>query len=89
MNELSSFIANVVKLIIQPLIGLLFALAFFMFAFGVSGIVLGSQDPKARAKSRKVLLWGVVGLFIMVSAVSILAAVTSSFCGVAFCLVSH
>jgi hypothetical protein len=87
MNELSTFLANIVKFIIQPLLAMLFALAFFFFAIGVGNMILNSGDPKARQTGRRVLLWGVVGLFIMVSAVSILAAVTRSFCGVAFCLV--
>jgi hypothetical protein len=88
MNELSIFIGNIVKFIIQPLLALLFALALFMFAGGVGVMILNSGDPKAREKGRRVLLWGIVGIFIMVSAVSILAVITKTFCGTAFCTVS-
>ena len=88
MNQLSIFISNVVAYIIQPILGLLFALALFMFGGGVINLILNSAEPKARETGRRMLLWGVVGLFIMVSAVSIIAVVTRSFCGTAFCTVA-
>jgi len=86
MDALSVFLGNVVKLIIQPLLGLLFALALFMFGGGIIFLSLGgSSDPKKRVQERKVLLWGVIGFFVMVSAVAILSVVTTTFCGTAFC----
>ncbi len=86
MEALSSFIAKVVSLIIQPLIALLFALALFFFAAGILFFFnIRGTDPKEREHGRRMLIWAVIGLFIMVSAVSILAAVTKTFCGTAFC----
>ncbi|MBI3573678.1 hypothetical protein HY090_01365 [Candidatus Kaiserbacteria bacterium] len=85
MAALSSFIANVVKLIIQPLIVLLFALALFFFANGLFIFFLNANDPKERARGRQILIWGIVGFFVMVSAISIIAVVTKTFCGTAFC----
>jgi len=88
MGALSTFISNIVTFIIQPILGLLFALALFLFGAGVINLLMNSADPKARETGRRMLLWGVVGLFIMVSAVSIIAVVTRSFCGTAFCTVA-
>lgn len=86
MPALSQFIANVVKLIIQPILALLFALALFAFVGGV-GVFFDfkGDDPKARDRGRRVLMWGIAGFFIMVSAVAILAIVTRTFCPTAFC----
>jgi hypothetical protein len=86
MATLSSFLSQVVKLIIEPLILLLFALALFAFVGGVGVFFdLKGDDPKERERGRRVLLWGIAGFFIMVSAVSILAVVTKTFCGTALC----
>lgn len=86
MTALSHFIENVVTFIIQPLLALLFALALFYFVFGVGVFFdLKGDDPKERERGRRVLMWGIAGFFIMVSAVAILAVVTRTFCGTAFC----
>ena len=86
MTALSHFIANIVTYIIQPIIGLLFAAALFMLGWGIVVFFdLRGADPKERAKGRSVLLWGVIGFFIMVSGISIIAAATKTFCGTTFC----
>lgn len=86
MNALSQFIANIVQYIIQPLIVLLFALALFLF---VNGIILffdvRGSDPKERERGRRLLIWGVVGFFIMTFGMAIIAVVTNTFCGSVFC----
>ena len=85
MNSLSTFIANVVKLIVQPLLGLLFALAILFFGAGLAAFFFSGDDPKVRQKTRSILIWGVIGFFIMVSAVAIISVVTNTFCGKPFC----
>jgi len=87
MDTLSHFIANIVAQIIQPLLGLLFALALFFFGGGLILFFVNGGDPKVRQKTRSILLWGVIGFFIMVSAVAILSVVTNTFCGTPFCKV--
>ena len=86
MTALSQFIANIVQYIIQPIIVLLFALAVFMF---VNGVILffdiRGADPKERDRGKKLLMWGVVGFFIMTFGMSIIAAITNTFCGSVFC----
>ena len=86
MNALSTFINNVVAHIITPLVTLLFALAVFFLVNGVAVFLFKADDPKAREVGRSHLLWGVVGMFIMISVISILAVVTNTFCpGHPFC----
>ncbi len=85
MERLFGFIDNITRLIIQPLIMLLFALAMFFLVIGAMNLILKADDPKARETGRRMLIWGIAGFAIMVTAVAILSVVTTSFCGVPFC----
>jgi len=79
MNALSQFIANVVNLIINPLIGLLFALALAFFVWGAAQLVLNSGSDEGRKKGKDALLWGLIGLFIMSAVFGILRVVVATF----------
>ena len=86
MTELSQFISNIVTYIVQPIIVLLFALALFLFVNGATLFFdIRGADPKERDRGRRLLMWGVAGFFIMTFGMSIIAAVTTTFCGSAFC----
>lgn len=54
--------------ILQPVITLLFALAAVYFLYGVYETIIGAGSDEARAKGRLHMLWGVIGIFIAVSA---------------------
>lgn len=55
--------------IIDPVISLLFALATVMFIWGVVMYVIGSKgEPSKLEKGKQAMIWGIVGMFIMVSA---------------------
>ncbi len=79
MDALSSFINNVVRLIITPIIGLLFALALYYFVFGLVTYIAKSDQPEMRSKGTRMLFWGVLGFFIMVGVVGILSAAVGTF----------
>lgn len=79
MDALSTFISNVVRLIITPIIGLLFALALFYFVNGLVGFIANADNPEARKKGTQHLFWGLIGFFIMVSVIGILSAAVGTF----------
>lgn len=79
MTSLSVFITNVIQLIIQPILWLLFALALYQFVVGVGTYILKADDPKERAKGTQHMLWGVIGFFVMTSAILILRTITATF----------
>ncbi|OGG43483.1 hypothetical protein A2841_02570 [Candidatus Kaiserbacteria bacterium RIFCSPHIGHO2_01_FULL_48_10] len=83
MRTLQIFIGNLNDFIIQPLILLLFALALFFFGNGIAMFIFKADDPKGRETGKRHLMWGVIGIFIMVSVYSILSVVTATF-GVQF-----
>ncbi|MFQ5540873.1 MAG: hypothetical protein ACE5F4_01350 [Candidatus Paceibacteria bacterium] len=79
MEQLSLFIGNFVRLIINPLIGLLFALALAYFVWGGAQFILNAGSEEGRKKGKQALLWGLIGLFVMASVFGILRVVTATF----------
>lgn len=53
--------------IIDPLILFLFVLGFLYFLYGVYELVSAAENEEARAKGRQHIIWGLIGLFIMIS----------------------
>ena len=78
-DALTRLIDNITAKILQPIVWLLFALAMFYFVNGIATFMLKADDPKARAKGRQEMIWGIVGFFIMVSVYAILSIVTNTF----------
>jgi Type IV secretion system pilin len=64
--------------IITPIIALAFALAILIFTWGIFQYFVQSTDPEKRAEGAKHILWGVVGMFIMVSAYGIIRLIANS-----------
>ncbi len=56
----------VINAIVTPLVQLAFAVAVVVFAYGVFQVVWGGDE--AREKGKKSMLYGVIGMFIMMSA---------------------
>ncbi|MDQ3245000.1 MAG: pilin [bacterium] len=69
------FIHNVNRLILNPLIGLMFAVALVFFFYGVVEFLWNADNEEARTMGKKHMLWGIVGLFIMMSVWGILQLV--------------
>lgn len=76
--DLDSFLSNANTLIFNPLIRLLFAVALVYFLYGVVEFIAGADNEEKRAKGRMHMLWGVVGLGIMVGVWTILQITVNS-----------
>jgi uncharacterized membrane protein YfcA len=63
--------------ILQPIITLLMALAVAYFLFGVMKFVKDQGSEEAQVEGKKHMLWGIIGLFIMVSVYGILNFINS------------
>ena len=79
MEPFNAFYNNVVTLIINPLIGLLFAVGIAYFVWGAAQFILNADNEEARKKGKQHLLWSVIGLFIMVAVFGILRIVLNTF----------
>ena len=63
---------NIKEQVINPLMVLLFAAAVSYFFYGVWEMVKNADNDVARAKGRQHIMYGTIGLFIMVSVYGIL-----------------
>lgn len=77
--EAAGFVAKVNDIILFPLIYLLMSVAFLIFLWGCAKYVFNANNESERAKGRKHILWGLVGLLIMISAWSILSIAAGTF----------
>lgn len=65
VQDLASFVINLINNVAVPLV---FALAFIVFIWGVFRyFILGGHDPKKRDEGKGLMIWGIVGFFLMVS----------------------
>lgn len=66
---ITSLVEKITTGILTPVINLLFVLATVIFLWGVIQYVLGSQgDQKKLDQGKQVMIWGIIGMFVMVSA---------------------
>ncbi|MFA6999749.1 MAG: hypothetical protein WC241_01400 [Candidatus Paceibacterota bacterium] len=64
--------ASINRVIINPLITFLFALAIIYFIYGLAKYLLSPDNEEIRKTSKQHMLWGVVGMFIMVAVFGIM-----------------
>ena len=64
--------ASVNKVIINPLIYFLFALAVIYFLYGLVKYLLAPDNEELRTSSKSHMLWGIFGMFIMVAVFGIM-----------------
>ena len=78
MDNIDNLIGNINKEIIAPIILLLFVLSLAMFFWGVADYIRGSGSEEVRKVGRDHMMWGLVGIFIMVSAWAIIGILLST-----------
>lgn len=76
---MDSFISKVADNIINPFILLLFGVAVVVFLWGVIQFVRQADNEDARAIGGRHILYGVIGMAIMISAFGILKFITGTF----------
>ena len=77
--KLNTFIGNVDTMIINPLIVLLFALALAYFLWGVFEFIANLENDEKKTAGKNHMLWGVVGIAIMMGVWTILNIILSTF----------
>ncbi len=68
-------IGKINKIIINPLIVLVFAIALVVFLYGLYEMLANGESEEERTKGKQHMLWGVIGMFIMVSVFTIMQLV--------------
>lgn len=72
-------IARVNAVILNPTILLLFSIAFVVFVAGLVQFLAHTETDDGRAKGKRKIVWGLVGMFIMFSVFGILRFVLMTF----------
>ncbi len=64
--------------IVDPLVLLLFSVAFLIFLWGIFEFVYKADDEGAREKGKQHLVYGIVGMVVMVAAYGIMQIIGST-----------
>lgn len=70
--NVATLMSSINKVIINPIIMLLFALAAVYFLYGLANYLLSPDNEEIRKSSKSHMLWGIVGMFIMISVFGIM-----------------
>ena len=68
-------IGKLATAIVNPALKLMYGIAFLVFLWGVFEFIKGADNEDARKIGAQHMLWGVIGLAIMVSAQGIVALI--------------
>lgn len=77
-SSVNDIVSKITKSIVLPLVALIFALAVLLFIWGLFGFFMSGDDSAKRIEGRNHILWGTVGIAIMVSVYGIIRFVASS-----------
>ena len=75
---IDSLVNAVNKVVVNPLIIFIFALALVIFIYGVAQYLLNPESEEVRKQSKSHMIWGVVGMFIMVSVFGIMRIIINT-----------
>ena len=65
VSDVGSFIINTINNVLVPVI---FAVAFIVFLWGAfETFILGANSEEVKEKGKNLMLWGLIGFFVMVS----------------------
>lgn len=80
MAPLNDFLQRLLDAVVNPAITVLFALAVLYFVWGVINyIVKGDDNGGDREQGKQHVMYGIIGLFIMVSAYALVQIVARTF----------
>ena len=79
MMEASQILRNFEYYIVNPAILVIFALGFFLFIWGLVEFIMNLDKESSRETGVKHMLWGIIGMFIMVAVYGIIALLNNTF----------
>ena len=77
--DAACLVGKVVAAIVNPLVLLLIAVAVAYFLWGLAMFLANAEETTERAEGKQKILWGIVGIFIMVSVFGIIRIVLTTF----------
>lgn len=81
--DVTTLVNNLTKVLVNPAILLLFAVALVIFIWGLIQFLIElNVKGKESGKGKQHMLWGLVGMFIMVAAYGIFNLIGSTVCSI-------
>lgn len=77
--ELKALLYNINHFVLNPLIVLVFAVAFLIFFWGIFQFVNSETSEKARVEGKKKITYGLLGMLVMFSAYGLVNLVLATF----------
>lgn len=77
-SVVGTLILKINKYVVNPLILLMFAIAILMFTVGIFEYLAQKDNPDATQKGKNHMLWGIIGMFIMVAAFGIMRLIINT-----------
>jgi hypothetical protein len=78
MESIDVLLKAINREIINPLITLAFALTLVYFIYGVIKFIIDKQNGKDDGNGRRHMLWGLIGMFVMVSVFGIMQFIVNT-----------
>jgi hypothetical protein len=76
---MTEFLADLSRVILNPIIGLLFAIAFLVFLIGIFKFISSASDGAERDTGKKRIVYGLIGMLIMFSAYGLIRLTLNTF----------
>lgn len=76
--SVQTLMQSINRVVINPLIVFLFACALAYFLYGVVQFILNPANEEIRKSGKSHMMWGVVGMFIMVSVFAIMQIILNT-----------
>ncbi|KND49468.1 MAG: hypothetical protein AB203_00060 [Parcubacteria bacterium C7867-008] len=68
MDAFHSFLNNIAREIITPIVAVVALAAFILFIYGVVKFIRNAGDATKRAEGQQQMIWGIIGLAILFGA---------------------
>ena len=78
-EEVKPFLGKINAFILNPLISLVFAVAALVFFYGIFQFIRSQTSDAKREEGKRKIFYGLIGMFIMLSAYGIIRLVLNTF----------
>ena len=77
----SGFVYGPVTTLVKSLTYIVFALTLVLFLWGLARFILKADDPAERSKGKQLMIWGLIGMFVMFSVTGIVYMIRGAIFG--------
>lgn len=71
IEPVKNLVNNITKFILTPLVYAMFGIATLVFVWGVYNFIGKADDAEARGKGAQQMIWGILGMVIMIGAIAL------------------